>query len=120
RVSRRSMERVSMAIHTSFRPRSSLRSWSRCRYSTVVGSERAYCSRLWTASSRSSKENSLVQPKGSRRRDLFQCCQETLMNILKAAVGHDQDHVRWMGIATEVGNDLCAGWVKPGTNPVCL
>ena len=42
------------------------------------------------------------------------------MNILKAAVGHDQDDVRWLGIATEVGNNLCARRVKPGANPVCL
>ena len=53
-------------------------------------------------------------------RALCQCCQETLMNILKAAVGHDQDHVRWLGIAAEMGNDFCRSWVKPGTNLVCL
>src|SRR6266540_3308984 len=120
RVSRSSTERFSMAIHGSFCPRSSLRSLSRCRYSTVVGGESAYCSKLWTAASRSSRENSLVQQQASRRWDLCQGCQETLMNILKAAVGHDQDDVRWLGIAVEVGNNLCARWVKPGANPVCL
>src|SRR5204862_4640700 len=32
----------------------------------------------------------------SLRRGLCQRGQETLMNILKAAVGHDQDHVCWL------------------------
>ena len=66
------------------------------------------------------RENSLVRQQGSRRRDLLQGCQESLMNILKAAVGHDQDHVRWLCIAAEVSNNLFSSRVKPGTNPVCL
>ena len=50
--------------------------------------------------------------------DLFQCHQETLMDIIKATVGHDQDHIWCLRVAAEMVHNLFSSRVKPGLNPL--
>ena len=54
----------------------------------------------------------------SLRGDVFECCQETLMDIVKATVRHDQDHIRCLRVAAEMVHNLFSGRVKPGANPL--
>ena len=40
------------------------------------------------------------------------------MDVVKAAVRHDQDDVRGLRVATEMGHNLLRSRVKPGANPL--
>jgi hypothetical protein len=58
--------------------------------------------------------------RASLRGTWFQGCQKTLMDVIEATVGHDQDHIRGLRVTAEMVHNLFSGRVKPGANPLRL